>query len=250
MAQHLIENIGFKETSEQFEDNPVYQKDGTQLIRTEKELLHLNDPGFKPEAYIFLSKHRSESRIPTLTAHFPGNFSDDTSYGGNPRELGYTYPSLHRSYLKNLEQLRDHVPDYKIVTEPTHHGPTSFPTPVLFVEIGSSEDRWNDPVAVETVCEAVVQTIRNHSPAEKIAVGFGGSHYSEKFTQLVVESNYALGAIAPKYALYHINQPIINQMKSRSNEKITYAVIDWKGVSDRQRIISLVEDTGLKIIKV
>ncbi len=249
MAQHLIENIGFKETSEQFEDSPIYQRDGTRLIRTEKELLHLSDPGFNPEAYIFLSRHRSESRIPTLTAHFPGNFSDDASYGGNPRELGYTYPSLHRAYLKNLEQLRDRVPEYKIVTEPTHHGPTSSPIPVLFVEIGSSEERWNDPVAVETVCEAVVETIRNHSPAEKIAVGFGGTHYSEKFTQLVVESSYALGAIAPKYALQHVNQPIINQMKSRSNETITCAVIDWKGVNDRQRIISLAEEAGLEIIK-
>ncbi|MCL4436766.1 MAG: hypothetical protein M1387_08645 [Thaumarchaeota archaeon] len=251
MAQHLIENYGFKETSEQFEDSPIYQKDETRLIRTEKELLHLNDPGFKPDAYIFLSKHRSESQIPTLTAHFPGNFSEDASYGGNPRELGYTYPSLHRAYLKNLEQLREHVPDYKIVTEPMHHGPTSFQTPVLFVEIGSSEERWNDQLAVETVCEAVVKTITNHhSPAEKIAVGFGGTHYSEKFTQLVIETSYALGAIAPKYALQHINQPIINQMKSRCSEKITYAIIDWKGVNDRPRIISLAEETGLEIVKV
>ncbi len=250
MAQHLIEHHGFKETSERFEDSPIYQKDETQLIRTENELLQLNDPGFKPDAHIFLSRHRSESKIPTLTAHFPGNFSDDASYGGRPRELGRTYPSLHRAYLKTLEDLRDRVPDYKVVTEPMHHGPTSFSTPVLFVEIGSSEERWNDSSAVETVCEAVVKTINNHYPAEKIAVGFGGKHYSEKFTQLVIESDCALGAIAPKYVLQHINQSILNQMISRSSEKITYAVIDWKGVNDRTRIISLAKEAGLEIIRI
>jgi D-aminoacyl-tRNA deacylase len=210
----------------------------------------MTDPGFECDAYIFLSRHKSESQIPTLTAHFPGNFSDDSSYGGRSRELGYTYPSLHRTYLMHLEHLRDRVSDYKIVTEPMHHGPTSFSKPVLFVEIGSSEERWSDKLAVETVCEAVVKTISNHFPAEKIALGFGGSHYSEKFTQLVIKSDFALGAIAPKYVLQHINQLIIDQMISRSNEKITYAVIDWKGVKDRARIISLVENAGLEIVKV
>ncbi len=250
MAHHLIEKHGFEETSERFEDDQIYRKGKVRLIQTSKELLHLEDLKFNPEAYIFLSRHRSESGIPTLTAHFPGNFSDEALYGGRPRELGYTYPTLHQRYLKRLKQLQDRVPEYKVVTEPMHHGPSSFSRPVLFVEIGSSEEQWQDQVAVETVCEAVMKTVEDRYSAEKISLGFGGTHYSEKFTNLIVESEYALGAIMPKYALPNLDKSILHQMTTKSVEKISYAVLDWKGVKDRARVVSLVEDAGLEIVKI
>ncbi|MFQ6135119.1 MAG: D-aminoacyl-tRNA deacylase [Nitrososphaerales archaeon] len=250
MAQHLIEKHGFEETSERFEGNPICRKGGIRLVQTSKELLHLEEPKFNPEAYIFLSRHRSESGIPTLTAHFPGNFPDEASYGGRPRELGYTYPSLHREYLRRLKQLQDRVPGYKIVTEPMHHGPTSFSRPVLFVEIGSSKEQWQDQAAVETVCEAVMKTVRNRYSAEKISLGFGGTHYSEKFTKLIVESEHALGAIMPKYALQHLDRSTLHQMITKSVEKVSHAVLDWKGVKDRGKILSLVEDAGLEVVKI
>ncbi len=250
MAQHLVEKHGFEETSQRFQGNPIYRKDGFLLIKTSNELLHLEEPKFHPEAYIFLSRHRSESGIPTLTAHFPGNFSDEAPYGGRPREIGYTYPSLHREYLRHLSQLQNRVPEYKIVTEPTHHGPTSISRPVLFVEIGSSEERWRDHTAVETVCEAIMKTLAGRGSAEKIGIGFGGTHYSEKFTRLIVESEYALGAIMPKYALQHLDRSILNQMITKSVEKVSHAVLDWKGVKDRGKILSLVEDAGLEVVKI
>lgn len=250
MTKHLVEAYKFEETSERFEGRPIYKRGGVRLIQTSKELLHLEDPGFNPEAYIFLSRHKSESRIPTLTAHFPGNFSPETLYGGRPRELGCTYPSLHREYLRNLKRLQHRVPDYSIVTEPMHHGPTSFSRPVLFVEIGSSEAQWRDQTAVEVVCEAVLETVKNLASAEKISLGFGGTHYSEKFTNLVVESEYALGAIASKYSLQHLDRSLLDQMISKSVERVSYAVVDWKSVKERAKILSMVKDAGLEVVRI
>jgi D-aminoacyl-tRNA deacylase len=249
MAQHLIETYYFKETNQRFEGNPIYKKDRIYLIKTSKELLFLEEPPFDPVSYIFLSRHKSESGIPSLTAHFPGNFSKVAPFGGAPIELAYTYPSLHREYLKQLKPLKNNVLNYSIVTEAMHHGPTSFSKPILFVEIGSSEEQWQDRDAIETVCKAVMTTIEKEYSSNKISIGFGGTHYSEKFTNLITESNFALGAIMPKYALPNLDKFILKQMITKSVEKVSYAILDWKGLKDRDRVISLVEEAGLEIVK-
>ena len=111
-----------------------------------------------------------------------------------------------------------------------HYGPTSFSKPVLFVEIGSSETQWQDHIAISTVCEAIVWTIERESSARKIAIGFGGTHYSEKFTKIITDSDYALGAIIPKYALPNLDQSILNQMITKSLEKVTHTIVDWKSI--------------------
>jgi D-aminoacyl-tRNA deacylase len=250
MAMYLINNFGFEGTSNSFEENPIFQKKNIILIRTSSELLYLKEPNFKTNCYIFLSRHKSESGIPTLTAHFPGNFSNETSYGGNPYEIGYSYPSLHKLYLQSLKQLQDQVPQYKIVTEPTHHGPTSFSKPVLFIEIGSTEKEWNDHIAVEVACKALMKAVNSTYVNAKYSIGFGGTHYSEKITNLIIDSEYALGAIIPKYALKSLNIRIVEQMIEKSVEKILYGIIDWKGVKDRKRIISLIEKVGIKILRI
>lgn len=250
MANCLIDNFGFAETSTSFEENPVFQQNNIGLISTKSELLYFKEPNFKPNCYIFLSRHKSESGIPTLSAHFPGNFSSENSYGGNPCEIGYSFPSLHKLYLCLLKKLQERVPQYKIVSEPTHHGPTSFSKPILFIEIGSTEKEWSDKNAVDVVCKAIMEAVYTNFVNTKSSIGFGGTHYSEKMTNLIVDSDYAIGAIIPKYALDNLNISIIEQMEKKSVEKIHFAIVDWKGVKNRKRIVSLIEKVGLKIIRI
>lgn len=250
MAQYLLDNYEFKKTYDKFEGNPIYINKKICLLQTSQELLYLNEPKFNPDAYIFLSCHKSKSGTPSLTAHFPGNFSKFNSFGGAPSDLAYTYPSLHKKYFRQINQLKNNVLEYSIVTEPMHHGPTSFSKPVLFVEIGSSEEQWKDNVAIKTVCDAIMQTVENRYSASKISIGFGGPHYSEKFTKFIIDSDYALGAIMPKYALPNINKSILNQMINRSIEKISYAILDWKGIKNKEQIISIIDSAGLKIVKI
>ncbi|NWG09777.1 MAG: hypothetical protein HXX80_05685 [Nitrososphaerales archaeon] len=253
MAKRLIENFGFRESNKEFDGSPAFLKDNLRLIRVKTDLIFADyiDDFFPADAYIFLSRHKSESELPCLTAHFPGNFSDDNSYGGRARELAYTYPSLHKEFMIRLWQTRDLVPNYQIVTEPMHHGPTSLGKPVIFIEIGSTEKEWRDVKAGEIVVKALMDTINAMSRWSKVGIGFGGTHYSEKFTKFLIESEFALGAIAPKYALQFVDDEMLGQMVEKCSQKVDHAVLDWKGLGkEKQRIIELVEGANLKVVKI
>ena len=132
-----------------------------------------------------------------------------------------------------------------------HHGPTSLLKPVLFIELGSSETEWNDRVAAEAICNALLNTLREMKKAKKIGIGFGGTHYSEKFTKHIIESEFAIGAIAPKYALPHIDSQMVRFMIDRCDEEIRYAVLDWKGLGkEKERIVNLVTEAGLELVRI
>ncbi len=206
--------------------------------------------------YIFLSKHRSESSKPTLTCHSTGNF-DGVVGGGNAYELAFTYPSLQKCYMLKLWSNRGKVIEhgYDIVIEATHHGPTSLPKPVLFIEIGSSERQWNDINAISTVCESLLATVIDFKQFNKVAIALGGTHYPDKFTNMLIESDIALASVASKYNLMHIDKDMLKQMIDKSIEKVKYIILDWKGLGkEKDRLIRLVNDFsyeyGLEVIKV
>ncbi|HEX6028775.1 MAG TPA: D-aminoacyl-tRNA deacylase, partial [Nitrososphaeraceae archaeon] len=86
MANYLIHNKDFsvydkKNNNEEY-TSEVYKK--IKLHISNETLLYIEDLDTKyphSKAFIFLSKHRSESRIPTLTCHCTGNYADNP-YGG------------------------------------------------------------------------------------------------------------------------------------------------------------------------
>jgi D-aminoacyl-tRNA deacylase len=205
----------------------------------------------RADIFIFLSKHRSNSSVPTLTCHFPGNFSAANPYGGNPRQIAISYPSLQKGYLKAITAAKHKVPGYDIVIEATHHGPTSLNKPVLFVELGSSEEQWADENAAAVICDTLLDILQSgFERYEKIGIGLGGTHYPKKFNKLLLESEFGLAAIASKYNLGAIDEAMLNQMIDKSIEKVTYIVIDSKGLGrDKDRILKLVEQTPLKLYK-
>lgn len=212
----------------------------------DEELIEVKDLPVA-DYYIFLSRHEAKAKLPTLTAHFPGNFGP-AEVGGNSNELGVAFPSLHKNFLLNLWELRDEVPGFEIVTEPTHHGPTHFDRPVLFVEIGSTVDEWTNKTAGKVMADAVRKTIEDTRkwPA---GIAFGGPHYSEKFTKFIIEDEIALGHIMPKYALSYLDEGMFKQMIAKSVEKIKYCVIDWKGCKKRREIKAMAEERGLEVIR-
>ncbi|MCP8321914.1 MAG: hypothetical protein H3Z52_13415 [archaeon] len=251
IAKMLIEKFDFREGDEKFDGSLVFIKDNLKLIRVRKDLIFADYLDFSTDAYIFISRHKSESKLPCLTAHFLGNFSDDNSYGGKPRELAYTCPSLCKEYIKQLWRLRELAPKYQIVIETMHHGPTSLTKPVIFVEIGSTENEWKDAKAGEIVAKALMNTINAMPRYDKVGVGFGGTHYSEKFTNFLIDSDFALGAIAPKYSLQFIDEEILSQMVEKCSQKVDYAILDWKGLGkEKARIVELAERANLKIVKI
>ncbi len=253
LAAALVEGEGFASTGVNFLGETVYQKGSFLLARFEGMIVTPPnlDEYFNPQAYIFLSRHSAESGIASLTAHTTGNFSDEAEIGGVGRELGRADPSLLKNYLIALWGHREEVSSYEITMEATHHGPTSLQKPVLFVELGSSEEFWGDKKAAGVVAKSLMESLSRRQIWERVALGFGGTHYSEKFTRLLLEEDLAIPYVAPKYALGHVDERMVGQMLQRSTSPVRYAVLDWKGLGPyKEKIVGLVKQFGLEEIRV
>jgi D-aminoacyl-tRNA deacylase len=184
----------------------------------------------KADLYLFASEHVSQSGKPTLCVHAPGNWSQ-AMVGGNSRELAWTNAMLMKSLLIELKkEQQEKKLEYEVTMECTHHGPTHFGKPCIFIEIGSSEKQWNDPQAIDAVVSAVLRAPKvKWTPC----VGFGGGHYPIALTRIQLETEYALGHILPKYQ--HIDFDMIKQAVEKC--KAEKMIIDWKGTNQEQHIL-------------
>jgi D-aminoacyl-tRNA deacylase len=253
LADALVEVAGFESTGVNLMGLPVYQKDSYLLARFEEIIVFPPnlDEFFNPQAYIFLSRHSADSGIASLTAHTTGNFSKEARFGGTGRELGRADPALLKNYLLTLWKHRGEAKEYEITMEATHHGPTSLQKPVLFVELGSSERYWGDKKAARVVAQALMESLTEKRIWTRVALGFGGTHYPEKFTKLLVEGDLAISYVAPKYALEHVDETMMGQMLQRTNSPVRFAVLDWKGLGPhKEKIVKLVKQFGLEEIRV
>ena len=252
LAKSLINEQGFQPTGVSLLGKPVYQKGSLLLAFFEGMIVSPPnlDEFFNPQAYIFLSRHSAESGIASLTAHTTGNFTDEAKSGGVARELGRSDPSLLKNYLSSLSKRKERVGGYEITMEATHHGPTSLQKPVLFVEIGASEKHWGDAKAAAVVGEALIESLTERTIWSKAAIGFGGTHYPERFTKFVIEEDIALSFVAPKYVLEHVDDRMVGQMIQRTTTQVKYALLDWKGLgAHKEKIRGLVSQFGLEAIR-
>ena len=253
LASALVGSEGFASTGVNLLGKTVYQKGSLLLAQFEGIIVEPPDLDvyFNPQAYIFLSRHSAESGIASLTAHTTGNFTSEARFGGAGRELGRSDPSLLKNYLAALWKRREDVKGYEITLEATHHGPTSLQKPVLFVELGSSERYWGDTRAAGVVASALVESLTDRQIWSRVGVAFGGTHYSEKFTRILIEDEIALAYVAPKYALGHLDEKTVGQMLQRSTAPVRYAVLDWKGLGpQKEKVVGLVRQFGLEEIRV
>ena len=141
IRDRLLESYPFKATDGQFDSSPVYSWNDKIIVSGRKDIAFVDhlDETFGDCRYVFLSRHVAESGIPSLTAHFTGNFGA-AAFGGNPGEIARYSPRMLKNYLIELNSLRNEIPDYYNVTlEATHHGPTSLQSPIMFVELGSGK---------------------------------------------------------------------------------------------------------------
>ena len=252
MATYLLEHEAFRSTG----NKGYYTSDSHPNVRiyiSDKSTLYMEDldeifPDAK--AFVFLSQHRSQSGTKALTCHFPGNFGLNR-FGGNLREISIAYPSLQKYYMKTLILRRDIVADYQIVIESSHHGPTSLTKPPFFIEIGSTEIEWSDNKACSVVCDSILKVADCEMvPCNKVAICLGGSHYPAKFSKLLMDSEYGIAAVAAKHDLTLIDEEMLEQMISKSVEKVSTLVLDWKGLGkEKERIMALAADTGLEIVR-
>jgi D-aminoacyl-tRNA deacylase len=130
--------------------------------------------------------------------------------------------------------LSRHCPEgYRVSYEVTHHGPTGLTLPSFFVEIGSTEKEWTDPAAGKAVAESVLSaSMANPVPL----IGFGGSHYAARQTEIALTSRGAFGHIAHTREIATLDGELVRAMMEKSGAVAAY--IDRKAL-DREDLNNL-----------
>lgn len=254
----LFEFKGFyNETEESFRDQIF-------LGLTRESLIFLKDLNLvtskiNPDLIIFASRHRSEAQRPAFLTHLTGNWSKKAELGGNPRELSLASALLYKagflSLIENSKQCTA-LNNFSNDMEVTHHGPTTLEKPLLFMELGSTENEWSIDEAGEIVANSIIKAIYKYLEFKKnkdqfIGLGFGGTHYAPNFQRLVINSMVAMSFICPKYYIQELDKDLIMQMIKKTLETVDYFIIDWKGTNseDKKHLIPILEEFDIPIKK-
>ena len=204
---------------------------------------------FDYDGYVFLSKHAAESGTLALTCHSTGNF-DVAKFGGNSQQVAIPFPSFQKTYLQNLWKNRTDFPDFQITIEATHHGPTDLNKPSIFIEIGTTQKQWNDVELCNSIAQIVKKTFENPLQQFPFAVCFGGTHYSQKFTNEIINCKFALGTVIPKHAIEFLEQSLFQHIIER-NIDAQVALLDWNSLGkNKQKVVELLSTTKLEVIKI
>ncbi len=249
-------SLGFEQLSEHFHDHAIcalHAGDAQmRLYLIADELLAADNLETQIDAdhFIFLSKHRSGSNTKSFAVHSIGNWAEAKA-GGKDKEIVASSALLQQLIL--LEFLKNPREGYEITMEATHHGPFTA-TPSLFVEVGSTEEEWQDDQNGKIIAHAVVGAIthyasppgRNEKPL--VAIGIGGPHYCNNFNKLSSRKNYAFAHICPKHFLGELDQDMMGQAIEKNVENIERIVLDWKGLGqEKQKVLDLAHKTGIQV---
>ena len=78
---------------------------------------------------------------------------------------------------------------------------------------------------------------------------FGGTHYSEKFSNELINGKFALGTVIPKHSLDFLNESLFSDILER-NIGVEAALLDWNGLGkNKQKILDFLSTTKLEVIK-
>jgi D-aminoacyl-tRNA deacylase len=202
----------------------------------------------RPDLAIFASRHASESGKPCLTTHFPGNLSE-ASHGGQSRKVSVAAPhamKLAMRYLHNLSK----DDDFELTVEATHHGPLT-DVPCFFVEIGSRSEQWRNQSAGRTIAGVISSMPGYSQESGPVGVGFGGPHYSNGFTKLLLDTDYAISHIVPKHNVPEVDEQMLEYLFERSRPKAEVAILDWKGIrgADRRTLVDMLEALEIEYLR-
>ncbi len=200
--------------------------------------------GFPASSIIFASKHRSKDGRAILTVHSTGNVNE-AKFGGSQKKLAAAAPQAVRSLLRSLRTLAENE-EYEVTLECTHHGPSDMDIPSVFIEIGSYEAQWLDETAGRMVANAILLLKDEDAP---VAVGFGGTHYAPRQTELILSTGITFGHIFPTHALNELDEDIIRQAFVKS--KADFAYFDRKSMKGEQRekLRKMIESMRFEVLK-
>jgi D-aminoacyl-tRNA deacylase len=244
---------GFEAAPSTFHNNPVHTSRAGEaelsLYLIADELLAADNLEQQVDAdlFVFLSKHRSGSNTKSFAVHSIGNWSGAKA-GGKYRELVPGSAALQRLIFLELQNARE---GYETTMEATHHGPY-MEKPSLFVEVGSTEEEWQDIENAKIISNAVLNAIEKFSLGnyEKpvVAIGIGGPHYCNNFNKLVERKNYAFAHVCPKHSLNELDPEMLKQAMEKTMEDVDAVVLDWKGLGgEKQKMLDIAHKSNVKV---
>jgi D-aminoacyl-tRNA deacylase len=213
-----------------------WERDGVRMIDSAAPTVLDVPTDFDTDCLVVLSTHRSKTPGRMLTAHVPGNWGD-AGMGGEPRTLNIAHAAMLKRLIRGLDAAnRRRGLDWPVCLEADHHGPTCG-VPILFVEIGNDEEQWQDERAAQVVADAVAEAVfgKDDGGPGIVAFGVGGGHYQRAFTRLVIDTDMAIGHMAPKYAIDGMDEGLFRQALERNVGKAAKVLILKDEVSAVQR---------------
>jgi D-aminoacyl-tRNA deacylase len=254
IAMKLIEEQGF------LPDGPDRWKRGTHALLDTRAPTVLDVPAdpediapgdrgrdprdFKMDCIIVLSTHKSRVREKIFTAHYPGNWSK-AEMGGKERTLNVASPSRLKALFQEMKREADKI-GWKCGLEADHHGPTG-KIPIIFAEIGSTEEEWNDVEAAAAMARAISRAIERSEKYDSF-MAVGGGHYPKQFEKLVLEGDLAIGHILPKYSIDGIDEDVFAQAIEKTTDKVVKVILlKEANLAQKEKIAILAKKHGLPL---
>ena len=254
IKKQLLKEFDFKQSGE-FEGNANYLfKNEAKLITIKNKLIesdYLSDH-FDPDLFIYASRHKATSKMPSLLVHSTGNWTEKNDFGGQPHSVSISSPeSVRCAYLELLQQKEIlNLSNFDVTMEVTHHGPSELRKPLVFIELGSSEEYWTHEKGALAVAKAIMKVVENNLIFTNI-MGFGGTHYCANFNKILERTqDIAIGHVIPKYAIDEVNSDLILAAFKKCNAK--FAVIDHKGTNSnqKQKLREILEKNNIELKRI
>ena len=238
---YTAKNIASNNIAEEFEK--ICPKD-IKLVSTDAETVLDVPNDFDTDYLVVLSSHKSKTAGKMITAHFPGNWGE-AGLGGKPNTLNIAYGSRIKEFIKATNGK-----GWPVFMEADHHGPT-IDKPIIFVEIGSGEKEWPDKEAAKIVAEGTLAMIKSGESYESV-LGIGGGHYAKRFTKFILETEYAVGHIAPKYAIDNLDFDMFKQAIEKNFETIKKVVLlkEETNLKQKEKIQEFAVKAGIEYVEI
>ncbi|BDC18316.1 D-aminoacyl-tRNA deacylase [Acidianus sp. HS-5] len=195
------------------------------------------------DAIVVICRHESSAGIPSLTVHYPGNIGNK-AMGGEPNKLGIAFPRLITSIYREILKINVNI---EKVFEATHHGPTYQTVPIVFAEIGSNEEFWNNEELTKNLVEAVLKGIENleETACDNVILAFGGPHYARNVSKLAVNS--CISHIISKHYISDLNSNIVQQAFEKTINRVDTILFDSLNQKTREKILSLINSNNISV---
>ena len=233
IAKALLDKYQFRRISEsEWELEEGICKKKVCLINCKSEsILEVEDFIDGAETIIVLSTHKSKINQKIMTCHYPGNWSK-AEMKGKERTLTIANANLLKNLSIEINKESQKI-GWDFSLEADHHGPTGL-SPMIFVEIGSTEKEWRDERAAKSMADAVINAICREEKYVTVAV-FGGGHYPKAFNKIQLEGEYAIGHIAPKFVLDSMDEEMFRQAIEKNVDRVSKILIAKDETSAKQR---------------